>query len=403
MKYASSNKRINLLAQKWQEGRITAHEKEEFEAWYTSFDNVLEVNTTETREQAELRLYQSIADKAEINVLRHSALWPRIVTVAAAVVAIVVGGWFYQPVLNWFQNHSDAMPSRTAGRYLMNDIAPGKNTATLTLANGKQIKLSDVANGEIAEQAGVTITKTADGQLIYDLSSRANTKDLDLSKVGMTNLTNTLSTSKGETYRVKLPDGSSVWLNAVSSLKYAANFATLQKRIVQLQGEAYFEVSKDKSRPFIVESNGQEVKVLGTHFNINSYPENKVIRTTLLEGSVQVSSSLIGKTKQSLILKPNQQLLLTTKSIDIKEVPTEDVIAWKNGAFAFNEESLESIMQSLSRWYGVEVVYEAGVRKTELYSGSVSRFDNISRVLSKLELTKGMHFRIEGRVITVTK
>ncbi len=216
------------------------------------------------------------------------------------------------------------------------DAAPGKQEATLTLASGKRIHLSDATEGELATEAGVSITKTKNGQIVYNFNS---SRQKDKKKTY-----NMLSTAKGETYQLRLPDGSQVWLNAASSLTYSAGLTENGKRSVKLEGEGYFEITKDKSHPFIVESNG--------HFNVNSY--SSVTTTTLLEGSIRLSNSY-----HSATLKPGEQSKSSSKSgIAIEPVNTYDAIAWKQGYFYFRSEGIESVMKRLSDWYDIEVVYE---------------------------------------------
>ncbi len=273
------------------------------------------------------------------------------------------------------------------------NIIPGKVGATLTLANGKKIKLSDAVNGEIADELGVSVTKTQSGQLMYQFKSSSK-------KGAAKNAVNTLSTGRGETYILVLPDHSKVWLNAASSITYSTNLVDSKGvRQVQLQGEAYFEVFKDKRHPFIVNTDNQRVEVLGTHFNINSYADEAVTATTLLEGSVKISTA-----KFSRLLKPNQQALQRKDgNVEIREVNTDDVVAWKDGYFIFEDETLENIMLRVSRWYDVEVDYAKDVDKHKLYGGGVSRYDDVSTVLEILASTKNIHFKIEGRKIMVLK
>ncbi len=336
----------------------------------------------------------------------------RFVVAAAAVAAIVFGVWF-------MTSESGSL-KQVQGDVVVNDIAPGKNTATLTLANGKKIVLSDALKGELAEEAGVKITKTSEGQIIYDLSSSATMKDLDPSELGMTN---TLSTARGETYEVILPDKSHVWLNAASSITYPASFAGLKERKVSLEGEAYFEVFKNKAQAFVVSTKKQDVTVLGTHFNINSYDDEVSVKTTLLEGSVLVSSSRQSVARRDLssggkdlsilrddggektiVLKPNQQsTLLRTGQLKVTEVDTEEAVAWKNGMFLFEEEGLESIMKKISRWYDVDVVYEDLQSAKEVFAGGITRYESVSKVLRMLEKAGDVKFKIEGRKITVMK
>jgi len=271
------------------------------------------------------------------------------------------------------------------------DVLPGKNKAILTLANGKKISLSDAMTGDIAKEAGFSITKTTDGQLVYNIAESKNIEDTRL---------NTISTPNGGEWQIRLPDGSTVWLNAASSIQYSLNIGSAKQRIVKLIGEAYFEVAKNAAHPFIVETDKQSVQVLGTHFNINSYQDEIVTKTTLLEGSVSVSH---GSTKLTEILKPGEQSILSNSGIDVKDVDVDEAIAWKNGYFMFNNEKQESILRKVARWYNVEIEYADPAAKEVMYYGTVSRFEKISKVLTKFEQTGEVHFDIKGNKVIVYK
>lgn len=271
------------------------------------------------------------------------------------------------------------------------DVAPGKNKAILTLADGKKISLSDAMNGDVAKEAGFSITKTADGQLVYTLAESENINDTRL---------NTISTPNGGEWQIKLPDGSTVWLNAASSIQYSLNIGTAKQRLVKLDGEAYFEVAKNAAHPFIVETDKQSVEVLGTHFNINSYKDERITKTTLLEGSVRVSHNT---TNESEVLKPGEQSLVSVSGMDIKEVDVDESIAWKKGYFMFNNERQESILRKVARWYNVEIEYADQDAKEVMYYGTVSRFEKISKVLRKFEQTGEVRFDIKGNKVIVYK
>ncbi|MGY0036944.1 FecR family protein [Pedobacter sp. NJ-S-72] len=211
-----------------------------------------------------------------------------------------------------------------------------------------------------------------------------------------------METPKGGQYQLVLPDGTKVWLNAASSLRYPVAFQGNERK-VELTGEAYFEVAKDKTRPFEVYSNNQVVQVLGTHFNINAYSNEPFVSTTLLEGSVKVTNSLTNAQK---IIRPGQQSLISKDGqagIEVKNMDLDEAVAWKNGYFMFNEEELESILKKVSRWYNVDVQYEQEELKHQLFSGTLSKYSNVSQVLKKLEMLQSIHFKIEGRKIIVTK
>lgn len=308
--------------------------------------------------------------------------WPRIVTAAAAVAAIVFGLWFY--------HHENILSPKASPKHeiVRNDIAPGRIGATLTLANGKQIILSDANNGELAKQAGVVISKSAEGQLIYEMDGSATQH--------LSGMTNRLSTAKGETYQIKLPDGTMVWLNAASTLSFSTNLRDKghkDQRRVGLIGEAYFEVAKDNMRPFVVKTNKQEVEVLGTHFNISAYPDELDTKTTLIEGAVRLNHSTVLKPGEQAVLKESGKISI------LKTDPTE-AIAWKNGYFIFRNESLTDIMKKISRWYDVDIIYKGDISQLE-FGAVISRNRNVTEVFKKLELTGSVHFRIEGRRIIV--
>lgn len=303
-------------------------------------------------------------------------LWLRLASAAAVVTLIFVGVYYYSYRKDITSNHAI-----TASQ----DIAPGKVGATLTLSNGKKIKLSAAVNGELAKEAGISITKTTDGQLVYELKEGT----------GDSNKFNTLTTAKGETYILTLPDKSRVWMNAASSITYSTSLTNERK--VKLRGEAYFEVTEDKARPFIVVTRLQNVEVLGTHFNINAYADEENVTTTLLKGSVNVVAK-----SGSKILKPGNQSAVNENSISITGVDTERAIAWKNNKFLFENDDIKYIMRMIERWYDVDVIY-TGEMPTEKFGGGVSRFGNVSQVLKILQSTGGANFKIEGRKIIVSK
>lgn len=307
-------------------------------------------------------------------------LWIRIAA-AASISAILGIGVFY-----YIQR-----PQEQEIIQLVQDIKPGGNKAYLTLGNGKKISLTDAANGNIAQQAGVTIKKTTDGQLVYEINAEKDQTDLIIY--------NTIETPKGGQYQVRLPDGTVVWLNAASNLKYPSRFAANGERRVQLFGEAYLEVAKDKNRPFIVASAGQEVEVLGTHFNIRAYGDENAIKTTLLEGSVRVSS--LQDKKQTRILKPSEEATNSQGSLMVHEVEADLAIEWKNGYFRFDGKDVGMAMKEIARWYDVEVEFGNQALKNEPIAGRISKYTTIKQVLKKLELTGNIKFTIKGRLILV--
>lgn len=386
MNAKKDNHRLSELAQKWKDGTITAQEQTEFNEWYDSFDDTsLDEVSTETVAELKHRLYTNVVNHEGIPLakpLKSVKQWYKI-AVAAAVLVVLSTGIY---LINASNNKKSVN-----NQLVKEDVKPGGNRALLTLADGTTILIDDVAEGKLAEQSGVVINKTKDGQLVYEF------KDANIQNEGLGTQFNTISTPKGGQYQVNLPDGTRVWLNAATSIKFPVTFTGLKERKVELNGEAYFEVHKDKLKPFKVTSDRQEVKVLGTHFNINTYKNESSSKTTLLEGSVQLHSSVAA----DLMLKPGEQSVLKGNAVDVNKVNTEEVIAWKNGNFLFNDESLTSILRQLERWYDVGVDY-SHVPDTR-YNGYISRNVNLSNVLKMLEVTGNLKFKIEGKVIKVYK
>ncbi|TCC97171.1 FecR family protein [Pedobacter hiemivivus] len=318
---------------------------------------------------------------------KTTRLWPRIVAIAAAVAFIILGVYFFN-----YRNdkHLDI------DNLVMQGVGPGKNGATLTLADGKKILLSDAVKGQLANEAGVSISKTEDGQVVYKVVGvRANEAGKN----------NTMTTARGEQWVLELPDGTRVWLNSASSLTYPAFFAKTGSRKVELTGEAYFAVAKDKLHQFIVKTKGQDVEVLGTHFNINAYPEEESVKTTLFEGRVKVSpfytqGEALSEGEKATVLKPGEQSVLANNTIKVLPANTEQALAWKNGYFMFENENIKSIMREVSRWYDVDVIYQGNVEQKTI-EGTVSKFKNVSTVLEMLESTKVVKFKINGKQIVV--
>jgi len=313
---------------------------------------------------------------------RSIKFWPRVLAAAAAMVLIVSGLYFF--------NSDSRLLNKDTHRF-SNDVEPGRMGATLTLANGKKLKLSDETDGALAEEAGVSVSKSADGQLVYIIKNGA------VISSGI-DATNTLSTAEGETYQVKLPDGTRVWLNAASSLKYTANLLDHGKRKVSLLGEAYFEVAKDKLHPFVVKTTSQDVEVLGTHFNINAYADEPVASTTLLEGSVKL---VYGNSNR--VLKPGQLAQAGNDGIKVSSANVEAITDWKHDEFFLDKMDFRMAMRKLARWYNIEVIYSGSVPENLQTGGWIPRNSKLSDVLKAIEATGQVEFKIEGRKLYVSK
>jgi transmembrane sensor len=366
---------LKNLFKKYHEDTCTEEEKALLEAWYLKF-NEHDLDITPKRIKA-------IGNTILRELPGNHTLFGKI-GVRLAAAAILIGIILTVTLKLSFQQQPVKKLSYTP------EIAPGTNTATLTLSNGKKINLTNAVNGQLAIQSGIQILKTGSGQIIYQTTDdRGESAD---------NQTNNISVPKGGQWQVILPDGSKVWLNSVSTLNYPSSFKKQKERIVQLSGEAYFEVAKDRSHPFIVKTDKQVVTVLGTHFNINSYPDEPAVKTTLAEGRIMVSTS----TANTKFLIPGQQAILKNDALSVKEADIEEALAWKSGYFRFNDEKIQSIMRKLSRWYNIDVQYEGDISE-EGMNGKISRFKNISQALKALEATKTVHFKVEGRRVTVLK
>lgn len=379
------------LIQRYRNGACTDEEKNLLENWYNSRLQQPYLSLSETEEAL---IGESIKNRIDrelesidrpnntVPMWRRPAIWW---VAAASLLAMVTVT--YLALRNQVKTKVVAVTGKQAAPAAM----PGGNKALLTLADGTVIVLDSAANGQITTQGATMIVKKQDGQLVYDATGN---KPVD----GHTTW-NTISTPRGGQYQVVLPDGSKVWLNAASSLRFPAGFEGNERR-VELSGEAYFEVEKGKM-PFIVKlisganSEAGEVKVMGTHFNINNYADEGSIKTTLLEGMVQVVSH------GSAVLKPGQQAVLTQDArLTVHEdVDVEEAIAWKNGLFQFNDADVQTVMRQITRWYDVEVEYQ-GSMPTEKFVGEIPRSSAITEVLKMLELSN-VHYKIEGKKITV--
>jgi transmembrane sensor len=321
--------------------------------------------------------------------IRRGRTW---MAAAAVLIFLVLCGW---ALLNRGKGGWSSVGATTRQPAVPDDVVPGGNKAMLTLADGSMINLDGKKNGLLVRQDGSRLVKEKDGQLAYmgDTRGEAPAKG-GSSKVLSYNL---LTTPKGGQYELILPDGSKVWLNAASSLRYPTSF-TGKERLVELRGEAYFEIAKNAHMPFRVSvDRGLQVEVLGTIFNVKAYSDESFINTTLLQGSVKVHVK-----GQAVLVRPGERASLGGDgTLKAEAADTEEAVAWKNGLFRFNEATIEEVMRQLSRWYDVEVVYVNGPPK-DLFRGEIYRNVNVSKVLKVLEAS-GIRFTVEGKKILVQK
>lgn len=387
------NKELFLeILERYNSGKATREEVQYLEAYYNLFeindDFLNDDNEKSIKETIKLsvdhaiNVYEGIAKGAGTNAGIFKMSFLRYAAAAMALIMLSIGTYFI------LRNGNDTSQQLA----VHHELSPGTNKAILTLANGKKIVLDKSANGEIAKQPGISIANTPDGQIVYTViptnDNPANGMDIS---------SNTISTPKGGQYQVVLSDGTRVWLNSASSISYPTIFSK-EERLVELNGEAYFEVAKNKKVPFRVKNRTQIIEVLGTHFNVNSYTDEPVMRTTLLEGSVKISTG-----NDQAILVPGQQARVNKSGTDVSvesNINTDKVVAWKNGVFSFENDDLKSVMRQITRWYDVNVVY-SGPLPNEKFFGEISRNSNLSEVFKILELNN-VHFDVVGKTIKVS-
>jgi transmembrane sensor len=340
-------------------------------------------------------LYASVQAKIEAVEpkprVRLLPVWKWAGVAAAACALIMAGYWVFKPAV---QKEVKPVAKTEA---ITPDLLPGKkNKAVLILADNKQIVLDSTGAGMLSVQGDARVRKDANGQIIYEGGNGQN-KPNEV-------VYNILEIPNGGEYELVLSDGSKVWLNSASRIKFPVNFSG-NTRDVELSGEAYFEIAKDKTRPFKVHFNTSTVEVLGTHFNVNAYDNEITQAVTLLEGSVKVSSP-----QEAVKIKPGQQAVLGNESkLKVKEVEVEEAVAWKNGLFIFVDEDIKSIMRKLARWYNFTPEYQGTIGE-EQFGGMISKYRNISEVLKMFESTGTIHFKIipgdssgKGKKVIITK
>lgn len=365
---------IKDLLERYKNGDCTEEERSLVESWYLNWDTS-SFDLSDQELLADLAMVRKSLPEKRTDRRGYYQM------AAAAVALLTLAAAFY------FFNYPSAPDKNQATLANSGKIVPGSNKATLTLSDGSTIALDEATPLDGITQFGVKIYKSAEGKLVYLGDKSAEVADAY----------NTIATPKGGQYEVTLPDGTKVWLNAASKLRFPVTFSA-NERNIELSGEAYFEVAKDRNRPFKVRSAQQEITVLGTHFNVNAYADEAFTKTTLLEGSVKVN-----KGSSQALLMPGQQAVSNTGSplINVrKDVDLRESIAWKNGLFVFEQEDVFSIMNKISRWYDLVVEYR-GDLKGKKYSGNISKFEDVTEVLKTMQLTGTIQFKVEGRRIIV--
>lgn len=368
------------ILRRYVQGRCTEDERTWVEAWYKEHYDVAFDIDADLAEEHLTDVWQAL--EGEMGTKRRWNL--RKIAAVAASIALVTGA-----ALLYVRQSTKNITHQVARTMDETEIHAGRDQALLTLADGRTIHLDSILVGGHVAEEGIAITKMDDGTLAYTIKDRTD-HSTDQKY-------NTISTPRGGQYKVVLPDNSVVCLNAASSLRFPVSFAG-ENREVELMGEGYFEIAHDKQKPFIVTSADQQTIVKGTKFNITAYPEDAQKTTTLLEGSVLLTTTSDDAT--GTWLQPNEQAVLQHNIFNKTKVDASEAIAWKNGKFKFNNTPLKHIMRQLARWYDVEVVYLDPMEGVT-FTGSISRFDDIQDVLRKISLTESVHLETKGRRIMV--
>lgn len=382
--------RLIYLIDQYRTGKASDNELQELEDWYRQIDYGTQDLESWINMQGD---YHGFVDIFYSNFQHRLTAQQRSVRVKKIyrLTAVAASLLLVASLALFLNRPSTKQPAREKESTL---IVPGKGQAVLTLANGQKIILTTQKNGIIHTQNGVSVLKNNQEQIVYaDSGQQAANSNAPL-------VYNSIETPRGGQYQIRLPDGTVVWLNAASKLTYPIRFSHTERR-VQLSGEAYFEVANNTQLPFKVITGNQEIAVLGTHFNVYAYADESAIKTTLLEGSVQINNV---QTRQHRLLTPGQQAAMDPKtgSINVNRVNTQQVISWKNGYFLFDNMNIQQIMRVISRWYDVDVVY-GNVDVKETFGGSFSRNAELSEILQNLQLLSQdkVHFRIEHRKIMI--
>ncbi len=379
-------KQAEALLRKYRNGTISKEERALLESWYLDYAGSAMVSGDASPENLEqnledIRVGLAPARPLYMRPFFRWGMWAAVLLLTMAAGYLAYLGQAPAPI---------APPAITG-------IPPGEEKAVLMLANGEKIALESAEMGNVATEGTITIVKVKEGEIVYNGSVQ------QAAGVGF----NTISTPRKGQYSVRLPDGTRVWLNAASSIRFPTVFDA-ESRVVEANGEVYFEVAKksfnDRLVPFIVEAGGQVIQVLGTAFNVNSYADEASFRTTLVEGSIRVN--VAGKALEGVVLEPGEEISITrrargTRKVDyrVNKVDPRSAVAWKDGYFRFDNIGLPELMRQLSRWYDIEVYYEGPVKEFE-FVGEIERKTDLAQVLKILEIG-GVRFHMNGNKITI--
>jgi ferric-dicitrate binding protein FerR (iron transport regulator) len=380
-----------VLYQKYLDGECSPAEKELLAAYSDDMHLPDDVWTEQDTNPLEVRarIWQKLSEnrREAIVIMPKRTNYRWLWAAASLALMAVLAGLLFMPAKKNNAINIIVKKDKTT-------ILPGSNKAYLTLANGNKIVLDDAKNGQLAASAGVKVSKAANGVVVYKFDRKSGGQGHPaIPEI------NTITTPRGGQYQVILEDGTKVQINAASSIRFP-EFFNGANREIELDGEAYFEVAKDKAHPFIVKANGTQVQVFGTHFNINAYSDNPDITTTLLEGSVKMS-----KGTAAVMLLPGQQGTVNQSgsSIKVSQADVEANMAWINGFFVFHDQSIINIMRQVSRWYDVDIQYQDAEVQENEFGGTISKYKDIKELLDNIKLTGSIHYKIEGRRVIIMK
>lgn len=379
---------LEQLAQKVLAGNATEEEKLFLEEYYNAFEKHPEIQQTLTPEELQ-ELQASILKNVDAQIQPNNLISPKRFRMgawrwAAAILFCIVGTVVMMSI---FGKKESEPVTKISSEKSLDKIMPGSNKATLTLNNGTTITLDDAESGTLTQQGNIRVTKAKNGQLVYTvLKTELPSKIIEY---------NTVATPRGGQYQVNLPDGSKVWLNAASSIRFPTSFISSQRNVT-ITGEVYFEVAHSSRQPFIVSVGETTVEVLGTHFNIMAYNNENIMKTTLLEGAVKITDK-----DRSGLLQPGQQMQLNASIFNLeKNADVEAELAWRNGLFYFKDADIKAVMRQVERWYNISVKYEGNLPEKQ-FNGKVPRNVNLSELMEILSFYDDMKCTIDGDVITI--
>lgn len=370
---------IRELLKRYRQGNCTEQEKESVELWFdiTSKQSDWQWKNPAQKESTRANILKGIKEVTQQRKQEKLRIWPYI-SVAASLLILLFAGWYF-----YFSNQKQLSQQP----FHQIAVAPGSKQAMLTLSDGSSVMVDDAANGVVASDGSSRVLKNGDGTLEYQSENN------QVKPAGR----NTLAVPRGGTFQITMSDGTKAWINSATTITYPAGNAD-SERLVELTGEAYFEVAKDKKRPFKVMSNGTEILVTGTHFNVSAYDDDQKVTTTLAEGAVIVSN----KGHQRALIPGQQSVSSASGDITFGKVDVESALAWKEGYFVFEDQDLKSVMKMVSRWYDVEIEYQGAIPDNK-FGGTFSKSKGLDGLLNYLQQLSNIQFKQQGKKIIIMK